>query len=60
VDVSAETTMTKPIDPNELSRDERVRELASILAQGLARLFDATTCSPESSAGEPQIPPSEP
>jgi hypothetical protein len=60
VGVSADATMTKPIDPNELSRDERICELANILARGLVRLFDATSSFPESSAKEPQIPPIEP
>ena len=52
--------MTKPIDPNELTRDERIRELASILARGLTRLLDAASTLSESSAKEPQIPPNEP
>ena len=52
--------MTKPIDPNELSRDERIRELASILARGLTRLLDAASTLSKSSAKEPQIPPNEP
>jgi hypothetical protein len=52
--------MTKPIDPNELTRDERIRELASILARGLARLLDATSSLAESSAKEPQTPSNEP
>ena len=58
--VSADATMTKPIDPNELSREERIRELASILARGLTRLLDAASTLSESSAKEPQIPPNEP
>ncbi len=58
--VSTDVTMTKPIDPNELSRDERIRELASILARGLTRLLDAASTLSESSAKEPQIPPNEP
>jgi hypothetical protein len=60
VGVSADATMTKPIDPNELSREERIRELASILARGLTRLLDAASTLSESSAKEPQIPPNEP
>jgi hypothetical protein len=60
VGVSADATMTKPIDPNELSRDERIRELASILARGLTRLLDAASTLSKSSAKEPQIPPNEP
>lgn len=58
--VSTDATMTKPIDPNELSRDERIRELASILARGLTRFFDAASTFSESSAKEPQIPPNKP
>ncbi len=58
--VSTDATMTKPIDPNELTRDERIRELASILARGLARLLDATSSLAESSAKEPQNPSNEP
>jgi hypothetical protein len=60
VGVSTDVTMTKPIDPNELSREERIRELASILALGLTRLLDAASTLSESSAKEPQIPPNEP
>jgi hypothetical protein len=60
VGVSTDATMTKPIDTNELSRDERIRELASILARGLTRLFDAASTLSESSAKEHQIPPKEP
>jgi hypothetical protein len=52
--------MTKPNDPSELSRDERIRELASILARGLTRLSDATSSFAASSAKEPRIPPNEP
>ncbi len=58
--VSADETMTKPNDPSELSRDERIRELASILARGLTRLSDATSSFAASSAKEPRIPPNEP
>jgi hypothetical protein len=60
VGVSADATMTKPIDPNELSRDERIRELASILARGLTRLLDAASSGLETSPKEPQIPLNEP
>ena len=46
--------MTKLTDPNELSRDERIHELASILAKGVVRLLDAASSVQESSAKEPQ------
>lgn len=52
--------MTKPIDPNELSRDERVRELSNILARGLVRIFDAASSVDGILKNEPQIPPNEP
>jgi len=52
--------MTKPIDPNELSRDERIRELANILARGLIRIFDAASSVDGILKNEPQIPPNEP
>jgi hypothetical protein len=60
VGVSTDTTMTKPIDPNELTRDERIRELASILARGLTRLLDAASFGVETSPKEPQLPLNEP
>ena len=46
--------MTKLTDPDELSRDERICELASILAKGVIRLLDAASSSQESSPKEPQ------
>ena len=52
--VSTDATMTKLTDPNELSRDERIHELASILAKGVVRLLDAASSVQESSAKEPQ------
>lgn len=52
--------MTKPIDPNQLSRDERIRELANILARGLIRIFDAASSVDGILKKEPQIPPNEP
>lgn len=52
--------MTKPIDPNELSRDERIRELANILAHGLIRIFDTVSSVDGILKNEPQIPPNEP
>jgi len=60
VGVSTDATMTKPTDPNELSRDERIRELANILARGLVRIFDAATSVDGILEKEPQIPPNEP
>ena len=52
--------MTKLTDPNELSRDERIHELASILAKGVVRLLDAASSVQESSAKEPQSNSKEP
>ncbi len=52
--------MTKLTDPNELSRDERIRELANILAKGVIRLLDSATTGQESLANEPQSRPIEP
>lgn len=52
--------MTKLTDPNELSRDERICELASILARGLVRLLDPTSSGQETSAKEPQNRQNEP
>lgn len=46
--------MTKLTDPAEMSRDERIYELASILAKGLIRLLDAASSGQESSTKEPQ------
>jgi hypothetical protein len=46
--------MTKLTDPDELSRDERICELARILAKGVIRLLDADSSNQESSAKEPQ------
>lgn len=46
--------MTKSNDPNELSRDERICELARILAKGVIRILDAASSDQESSAKEPQ------
>ena len=58
--VCTDATMTKLTDPNELSRDERIHELASILAKGLVRLLDAASSVQESSAKEPQSNSKEP
>ncbi len=52
--VCMDATMTKLTDPNELSRDERIHELASILAKGVVRLLDAASSVQESSTKEPQ------
>jgi hypothetical protein len=52
--------MTKPIDPRELSRVERIRELANILARGLGRIFDEASSVDGILKNEPQIPPNEP
>lgn len=52
--VSTDATMTKLTDPDELSRDERICELARILAKGVIRLLDAASSGQESSAKEPQ------
>lgn len=49
--------MTNPIDPEELSRDERIRELANILARGLARILDAASSVDGILKNEPRIPP---
>jgi hypothetical protein len=46
--------MTKLTDPGELSRDERICELASILAKGVIRLLNAATSDQESSTKEHQ------
>jgi hypothetical protein len=60
VGVSTDATMTKPIDPNELNRDERIRELANILARGLVRIFDAASSVDGILKNEPQNPSNEP
>jgi hypothetical protein len=60
VGVSTDATMTKPIDPRELSRDERIRELANILARGLVRIFDEASSVDGILKNDPQIPPKEP
>jgi hypothetical protein len=52
--------MTSQTDPTDMSRDERISELACILAQGVARL-EAAKCPPgKVSEKEPSSSPSEP
>jgi len=52
--------MTSQTDPTDMSRDERISELACILAQGVARLA-AAKCPPgKVSEKEPSSSPSEP
>lgn len=54
MDVSTDTTMTKSIDPSEVSRYERIHELAGILAKGVIRLVDAASSGQKTSTKEAQ------
>ncbi|MFM7926457.1 MAG: hypothetical protein ACKO9Q_01995 [Pirellula sp.] len=52
--------MTSHTDPTDMSRDERISELACILAQGVARMQDPKCPSEKVSEKEPSSSPSEP
>jgi hypothetical protein len=52
--------MTKAADPNRMSRDERIHELAAILAKGVIRLLADETTAQKSSEKEPHTRQNEP
>ncbi len=60
VGVFPKATMTKSTDPKKLSRDERIQELARILAHGIIRLVDAASTGQASSRIRAQTSQSEP
>jgi len=53
-------TMTESTDPKKLSGDERIEELARILARGIIRLVDAKSSGQESSRIRAQTSQNEP
>ena len=52
--------MTKAADPNRMSRDERIHELAAILAKGVIRLLTDESTAQKSSEKEPHTGQNEP
>lgn len=57
---SMDSRMTSHTDPTDMSRDERISELACILAQGVARMQDPKCPPGKVSEKEPSSSPSEP